>query len=190
MSSDKWMDETLPSGGSDPGGDGREKDASSVSQIPLHVWAFAFVAAILLFALFGFWALYLFRGQLGAQGPTPTAIIWTPTPSPIPAVSPTPTPTEPPATEESDGGTPTASPDIAIGGYVKVTGTAGYGLSLREGPGATYTRVDIAAEDEVFVVVDGPQTVTGSPWWKLRDPKNEARTWWAIGNYLQPIEQP
>jgi len=190
MSSDNWMDETVPSGRADSGGNVGREDGSSVSEIPLRVWVFAFVAAVLLFALFGFWALYLFRGRLGAQGPTPTAIIWTPTPSPTPAVSPTPNPTEPPATEEGDGATPTASAEIAIGGYVEVTGTAGYGLSLRDGPGATYARMDIAADGEVFFVVDGPQTAEGSPWWRIRDPENEARTWWAIGNYLQPVEQP
>jgi len=189
MSSDNWKDETVPSrriSREDRG----PTDRSGFSQIPLRVWIFAFVAGVLLFALFGFWALYLFRGRLGAQGPTPTAIIWTPTPSPTPAASATPTPTEPAGTEEPGAATPTASPDITIGGYVKVAGTGGYGLSLREGPGANYARMDVAVEGEVFIVVEGPRTAAGSPWWSVRDPDNEERTWWAIGNYLQPIEHP
>lgn len=160
------------------------------SEIPPRVWAFAIIAAILLFALFGLWALYLFPGRLGAEGPTPTAIIWTATPSPTLLASPTPTPTEPAPTESPDGATPTASAGITIGGYVEVTGTGSYGLSLREGPGANATRVDVAAEGEVFIVVEGPETVAGSPWWRIRDPENEERTWWAIGNYLKPIEHP
>lgn len=164
------------------------------SEIPPRVWAFALVAAILLFALFGFWALYLFRGSFGAQGPTPTAIIWTPTPTATPIATLTPTPTE--ATDEDGDGdgegaaTPTVSPDIAIGRYVQVSGTGGYGLSLREGPGANYTRVDVAAEGEVFIVVEGPHTTAGSPWWRIRDPENEQRVWWVVGNYLEPVEQP
>jgi len=93
-------------------------------------------------------------------------------------------------TEDAEGATPTAATDITIGGYVEVTGTGGYGLSLREGPGANAARADIAADGEVFIVVEGPQTVAGSPWWKIRDPENEARTWWAVGNYLHPIDHP
>jgi uncharacterized protein YraI len=71
-----------------------------------------------------------------------------------------------------------------------VAGTGDYGLSLREGPGANYARVDVAAEGEVFIVVEGPQTAGGSPWWRIRAPENEERFWWAIGNYLQPIDHP
>jgi hypothetical protein len=158
------------------------------SDIPPRVWVFAFVAAILLFALFGLWGLYLFRGRLGAGEPTPTAIIWTPTPPPTTAASPT--PPESVAAEEPGAATPTAPADVTIGGYVEVTGTDGYGLSLREGPGENSARMGIANEGEVFVVVDGPQTAAGSPWWRIRDPENEDRTWWAIGNYLQPVEHP
>jgi hypothetical protein len=190
MPSDDWMDETVPSRHIEQRKGGASQDRAAFSEIPPRVWIFAFVAAILLFALFGFWALYLFRGRLGAQGPTPTAIIWTPTPSPTPAVTPTPRPTEPAGTEEPSAATPTASPDITIGGYVKVTDTGGYGLSLREGPGANYPRMDVAAEGEVFIVVEGPRTAARSPWWRVRDPDNEERAWWAIGNYLQPVEHP
>jgi hypothetical protein len=189
MPGDNWMDETVPSRRYDRSDD--RGGVSSVSQIPARVWVFAIVAALLLFTLFGLWALYLFRGRFGAQGaPTPTAIIWTPTPSPIPAASPTPTPTETMAAEGPDAATPTASADLVIGGYVKVAATGGYGLSLREGPGANYARMDVAAEGEVFIVMEGPRTAAGSPWWRVRDPDNEERTWWAIGNYLQPIEHP
>ena len=184
------LNETIRSPRSRP----EERDSNGAgkrwSEIPPRVWAFAIVAAILLFALFGLWGLYLFPGRLGAQAPTPTAIIWTPTASPTPAASPTPTPTDPVPTEDAEGATPTAATDITIGGYVEVTGTGGYGLSLREGPGANAARADIAADGEVFIVVEGPQTVAGSPWWKIRDPENEARTWWAVGNYLHPIDHP
>ena len=93
-------------------------------------------------------------------------------------------------TEDGDSATPSPSEEIAVGTYVQVAGTDGYGLSLREGPGANYTRMDIAADGEVFLVVDGPQVTAGSPWWEIRDPDNEERTWWAVANYLQPVEHP
>jgi len=185
-----WMDDTIRSSGTEPGEPQRSEGGSRWSQIPLRVWIFAVVAGVLLFALFGFWGLYLFRGSLGAEAPTPTAIIWTPTPSPTPSVSPTPAATETPQDEEPGSATPTAPANITIGGYVKVSGTGGYGLSLREGPGANAARMDVAAEDEVFIVVEGPETAGGSPWWRLRDPENEERVWWAVGNYLEPVEHP
>jgi hypothetical protein len=85
---------------------------------------------------------------------------------------------------------PTPASDIAVGGYVQVAGTGGYGLSLREGPGANYARIDVAADGDIFVVVEGPQTTAGSPWWRIRDPDDDDRVFWAIGNYLEPVEQP
>ena len=190
MSSDNWMEETVPTPRADRSRNAEEADQPSLTQIPTRVWFFALVAGILLFALFSLWGLYFFQGSLGAGGPTPTAIIWTATPTIVPAASPTPTPTQTPAGEQPSGATPTPSSDISIGGYVQVTGTGEYGLSLREGPGANYARMDVAAEGDVFIVVEGPQTASGSPWWRIRDPENEQRFWWAIGNYLEPIEHP
>jgi hypothetical protein len=190
MPSDNWMEETVAGPRADRPRNAEETDQPSLKQIPIRVWFFALVAGILLLALFTLWGLYLFQGSLGAGGPTPTAIIWTATPTPVPAASPTPMPTPTPAVEEPGGATPTPSSDISIGGYVQVTGTGDYGLSLREGPGANYARIDVAQEGEVFIVVEGPQTAAGSPWWRIRDPENEERFWWAIGNYLQPVEHP
>jgi hypothetical protein len=162
----------------------------SPAGIPTHVWVFAFFAAILLLALCGFWALYLFRGRFGAQSPTPTAIIWTPTPSPAPPTTPSLVPSGTTSGGEPTDATPTPPADIAIGRYVVIVGTGGYGLSLRSGPGENYTRMDVASEGEAFIVVEGPTTAGGSLWWKIRDPENEERVWWAIGNYLKPIEHP
>jgi hypothetical protein len=164
---------------------------SNLAQIPARVWVFAFFAAILLFALCGFWGLYLFQGRFGAQSPTPTAIIWTPTPSPSPATTPSlAPPTETASGEEPADATPTPSAEIAIGNYVQISGTDGYGLSLRSGPGENSARMDVASEGEIFIVVEGPTIAGGSPWWKIRDLENEERAWWAIGNYLKPVAHP
>lgn len=184
------MEETVPSPRADSSRNAEEKGQPSLTEIPTRVWFFAIIAGILLFALFSLWGLYLFQGSLGAGGPTPTAIIWTATPTPIPAASPTPTLPQTPAGEGPGGATPTPSSAISVGGYVQVAGTGEYGLSLREGPGANYARMDVAGEGEVFIVVEGPQTAGGSPWWRIRAPENEERFWWAIGNYLQPIDHP
>jgi len=181
MGNENWMEETAPSqrvepGYAEAGGDVR----SGLAAIPLSVWGLGFVVALLVLVVCGLWVVYLLRGQMPVSGPTPTPIIWTP--SPAPTATPVPTATDEP--------TPTVSPDIAIGRYVRVAGTEGYGLSLREGPGENYTRVDVAAEGEVFIVVNGPTIVAGSEWWQIRAVDNEERQWWAIGNFLEPVEHP
>lgn len=184
MRNDNWAEETVPSRRVDPGyyeGDGVP---SGLAAIPARVWLVAFLVILFALAVCGLWALYLLRGQGALSRPTPTPIIWTPSSVPTPAASPTPPPTE---THEP---TPTISPDVAIGRYVQVTGTGGYGLSLRSGPGETYTRMGVALEGEIFIVVDGPTPAEGSEWWKIRDPGNVEREWWAIGNFLEPVEHP
>lgn len=181
MPNDNWTDETVPSPRVAPDY-GAEADHSQpgAAAIPVYVWALGFVVALLALLVCGLWSLYLLRGQIAVDRPTPTPIIWTVTPAP----SPTPPPT---ATEEP---TPTTSPDIAIGRYVQVTDTGGYGLSLRDGPGENFARMDVALEGEIFIIVDGPTLSGGSEWWKIRDPDNELREWWAIGNFLEPVEHP
>ncbi len=174
MQNDGRMDDTVPTPRAEPGGRG------NVAVIPAYTWVIGGVALLLTLTVCGLWGLYLLRGQLAAGGPTPTPIIWTPTTAP----SPTPLPT---ATEEP---TPTTSPDIALGRYVQVTDTGGYGLSLRDGPGENYARMDVALEGEIFIIVDGPTLSGGSKWWKIRDPDDELREWWAIGNFLEPVEHP
>jgi len=185
MPGDNWMEETIPSRRVRPddgeaGGDVQPDRAA----IPARVWVLGCAVVLLALMVCGLSSLYLLRGRAAIGGPTPTPIIWTPTPVPTPAASPTPTPAE--MTEP----TPTVSPDIAIGCYVRVAGTGGYGLNLRSGPGENYTRVDIALEGEVFIAVDGPTVSGGSEWWRIRDPENEEREWWAVGNFLEPIERP
>lgn len=181
MSSDDWMDETVPSPRVEPDYDEAEDYVrSDLAAIPTYVWVLGSVVALLALLVCGLWSLYLLRGRVTVGGPTPTPILWTPTPAP----SPTPLPTE---TVEP---TPTISPGVAIGRYVQVTGTGGYGLSLRDGPGENYTRMDVALEGEIFIVVDGPTVSGGSEWWKVRDPDNEEREWWAMGNFLEPVEHP
>lgn len=158
------------------------------SASPVHVWLLGFIVALLALAVCGLWALYLKRGQFASGGPTPTAIVWTPTPAPSPTLAPT-----KPVMSGAEGmvePAPTILPKIAIGHYVRVAGTEGHGLNLRSGPGTNYTRMDVALEGEVFIVVDGPAVSGGSEWWKVRDPESAEREWWAVGNFLETVDHP
>jgi hypothetical protein len=181
--SESWNQETQPSRRAERSNGRIEQPSwSGDASIPLWVWFLGVVVVLLVVVVCGLWALYTLRGRWEISGPTPTPIIWTPTPLP----EPTATATLPP-TEEIF---PTVSPGIAVGRYVRVSGTEGSGLSLREGPGANFARMDVALEGEVFIVIDGPRVAGDAEWWKIRDPDNERRDWWAAGNYLEPVENP
>ena len=192
MPADNWLDETVrsPKRRKDRGRPAGPAARSGLAEIPGRVWIFAGLAAVVLFVLCAFWGLYLLRGRFSPQGPTPTAIIWTPTPSPAIVAPPSSTPAQSAADDAPAGATPTASSDVVIGGYVQIAGTGGDGLSLRSGPGGNYARLAVASEGSIFIVLEGPTTAGGAPWWRIRDPENEEQIWWAIGNYLEPVEHP
>lgn len=99
-----------------------EEPRKGVPAIPIYIWVLALVALALAALACGLWALYVLRAQHPLPGPSPTPIIWTATPQPTPTPGPTPTETAIP--------TPTLSPDIAVGRYVRVSGTEGAGVSL------------------------------------------------------------
>ena len=185
MNGGNWMDETIPSQRTAPDGGVAGDDVQPQrTPAPIVAWFLGIAVILVALATCGLWALYLFHGRLAGDGPTPAPIIWTPTPAPTPTASPPPSPTE-----VSDG-RPTASPEIAVGRHVQVAGTEGAGLNLRSGPGTNYPREDVALEGEVFIVTDGPTVSGGSAWWMIQDLENETRKWWAIANFLEPIEQP
>jgi hypothetical protein len=44
-----------------------------------------------------------------------------------------------------------------------------------------------AYDDEIFVIVDGPQIVDDREWWKLEDPEDSYRGGWAVRNFLMIV---
>ncbi len=94
----------------------------------------------------------------------------------LPLPTPIPSPTLPPG-------------DFAIGILVRVVGVGASGLNIRSSPGYSGTPRFLAAEDEVFAVVDGPQTIDGLEWWRVEDPDDPQRFGWAARNYLMVVTQ-
>lgn len=188
--SDRRIDQATPSRGAQPWQPQRPEqpaatdrqvrpDRKGLAVIPLYVWVLGFVVLLLLLLVASLWLVYALRGQWAESGPTATPILWTPTSAPVPpTATPTPAPTEEP--------TPTVPAGIAIGARVRVTGTGGSGLSLRDGPGTEYQRMDVAVDGQIFEVVDGPTVAGDVTWWKVRDPDDENRSYWAAANFLEP----
>ncbi|MGQ9586552.1 MAG: SH3 domain-containing protein [Anaerolineae bacterium] len=91
-----------------------------------------------------------------------------------------PTATMPAATSPS----PTEPPQIQVGGVVRVTGTEGKDLRLRETPSLGSATLRLVKEGTVLQVVEGPVEADGYVWWKVRDQRGQAG--WAAGNWLAP----
>ncbi|HPH96702.1 MAG TPA: hypothetical protein PKW33_13060 [Anaerolineaceae bacterium] len=115
-----------------------------------------------------------------AQKVTSKPTTATPAPGVTPAIIATPEPQT----------TPTATPQpgsIAVGVYVKITGTEG-GLRLRAEPGLNGAALFLGYDDEAFKVEDGPREADGYIWWYLQAPYDKTRRGWAVGNYLQVVD--
>lgn len=85
--------------------------------------------------------------------------------------------------------TPIPSPslppgDFRIGAAVRVVGVGTSGLNVRSEPGTGSSARFLAYDDDVFVLVDGPQSVNGLEWWRIEDPDDASRYGWAARNYL------
>jgi len=183
MEGDNWKDETLP--GRRVGSDRSAADEDvRRDRLAITVRVLGSIVVLLALTLCGLWSLYLLRGRAVYVGPTPTSVVWTPTSASISIASP-----HPPSAEMNKP-SPTASLEIVIGSYVRVEGTGGDGLNLRAGPSKDFTRLGLALEGELFIVVDGPIISGDSKWWKIRDPENGAQEWWTNGDFLEPVERP
>lgn len=106
--------------------------------------------------------------------PTQTATVFVPTQPP--------TPTQP---------APNILPDdtIGVGSFVKVVGTKGLGLNIRNSPGRGQTINFLALDAEMFEVVGGPEVIDDLIWWQLKAPYDANRTGWAAEDYLERVRQ-
>jgi hypothetical protein len=119
--------------------------------------------------------------------PTPTN-----TPTPVPP-SETPTPTDTPTVTFTPSSTPvsptpTATIPVApirVGGVVVVTGTEGMGVSGRVEPRLRALRLFVLLDGEQLWVIDGPETVGDSTWWKLR--RANGAEGWVVERFLQGV---
>jgi hypothetical protein len=91
---------------------------------------------------------------------------------------------------------PTATPKtdgevngISVQRYVKIEGTGGLGLRIRNEPGIDSEVQFIANESEVFIVIGGPEEKDGIIWWQLSTPYDETRNGWASSDYLSAVEK-
>jgi hypothetical protein len=109
---------------------------------------------------------------------------------PLPSATPTLTPL-PETTQPSDDNPPEPPPgELALGAFVKVSGTEGAGLRLRIKPGLEFEPVYLGMEDEIFKIEAGPEQANDYIWWYLIAPFDPDRSGWAVSNYLEAVQEP
>lgn len=79
--------------------------------------------------------------------------------------------------------------EFPIDSYVQITGTGGNGLRLRANPGIESSVNFIAAESEVFRVIDGPVKSGDYSWWLIVAPYDDLRRGWAASDFLSAIKE-
>jgi hypothetical protein len=79
---------------------------------------------------------------------------------------------------------------ISVGSSVKVVGTGGDGLRLRDEPGLSGKVRLLGDETEVFNVSEGPLDLDGYIWWYLIGVYDETRQGWAVADFLSVLENP
>jgi hypothetical protein len=48
----------------------------------------------------------------------------------------------------------------------------------------------LGAEEEIFLVIDGPQQADNYIWWYLEGPFDDTRHGWAVSNFLRLVQNP
>jgi len=110
--------------------------------------------------------------------PAPTDTI----PAPQPTAMLTPTTSELPP--------PPGGIGISLGALVQISGTGLDGLRIRTDPSLQGQIKFVGIEAEVFQVKDGPREADGYTWWLLVAPYDETLNGWAVGDYLEIIQNP
>lgn len=177
----------------------RIEEASSVEiGFPIAWILIGALAGLLVIGLIGLGVVNIVRKQ--SITPTPSAIpglaptqpvaqpaeeVATPTIPPVVTLEPTPTPTP------TNTPIPVAPENLAPNAYARVTGTGDAGLSLRAGPGTNNARVQVAAEDTVLLILDGPRqdaNLEDYTWWFVRDA--DGAEGWVVQQFLEPTLPP
>jgi hypothetical protein len=109
------------------------------------------------------------------------------TPTIPPVVTLEPTTTSPP----TETPPPTVPPALEVGVYAKIVGTEGAGVSMRAGPGTNNARLNVAPEEGIVLILDGPradENLQEFVWWFIRDA--DGNEGWAVQDYLEPSLPP
>jgi len=127
---------------------------------------------------------------------TPSPVVTVPVVEEATPTAPVTTATEvvaPEATPDGADTSPAAPGSLEVGGYAKVVGTDGAGLSMRAGPGRNNARIGLAEENDsvVLELLSGPKEDENGEdyvWWYVRHP--DGTEGWVVEDFLVPASPP
>ena len=151
---------------------------------PLSIVAAIVIAGLLLGLA------YLLLRLAGGTPSAPTTVTPTYAVTKIPAPTSTPPTIVPTLIATPTPEVPVLLPTgvMGVGEYVKVTGTEGLGLRLRDGAGTASNVKFLSFDEEIFGIVGGPIVSDGYTWWQLEAPYDATRAGWAAENFLELID--
>lgn len=82
--------------------------------------------------------------------------------------------------------TPAVVGQFKSGDVVRVTGTGGFDLRLRSGPGTLYETLKLVAEGTQLEIVGEPRQADNYLWWPVRDPV-DGKQGWVAADYLESV---
>jgi len=80
--------------------------------------------------------------------------------------------------------TPNLPGVYSTGMVVQIANTGGDGLRIRSGPSTIDAPLYLGQEGEIFTIVDGPEIVESTIWWKIQSQSDENKLGWAVQEYL------
>lgn len=80
--------------------------------------------------------------------------------------------------------TPNLPGVYSTGMIVEIANTGGDGLRIRSGPSFNDVPLYLGQEGEVFIIIDGPNIVESTIWWKIKSESDANKLGWAVQEYL------
>jgi len=83
--------------------------------------------------------------------------------------------------------TPTQIPAslFSINMNIWIGGTGGDGLRIRDDASQNSTTIYVAADGEMFTIIDGPLLNDGYIWWRIKKYDNSKVIGWAVQDFLE-----
>ena len=66
-----------------------------------------------------------------------------------------------------------------------IGGTGGDGLRIRDDASQNSTTIYVAADGEMFTIIDGPLLNDGYIWWRIKKYDNSKVIGWAVQDFLE-----
>jgi hypothetical protein len=78
---------------------------------------------------------------------------------------------------------------FSVGMTIKIEGTGGDGLRVREDPGTDKAILYLAAEGSEYKIIFGPEISDSLVWWKIQSLEDIEKTGWSVQDYFSTVSK-